>query len=824
MKKFTNLFALSLLRKIFSTLLILVVTTGISMAQALVASARISGLLLDDSGKPMVYATVSLLNALDSSVAKGAITSETGVYSFGHLKAGVYLIEASAVGYKIARSQQITIIGNSIVTVPEIKMQSNSHILSAVSVTATKPLIERKIDRTVVNVENSPLAAGNSAMDILERAPLVSVDKDGNISLKGKQGVTVMINDKLTYLSNAQLATLLRSTDGNTIKSIEIITNPSAKYDAAGNSGIINITLKKNNQAGTNGSLTSGLARGASWRDNETLQLNHKVGNLNLFSSYSHNDAKSIMDLNISRMVTDDVGNKTFFNQITKLSNNYHNNSYRAGADYGFSSTNTIGFVVNGYFNIEDDNNNTRTHIGKNSGTIDSSLRTVSNFYQTFKNFAANLNDVHKIDTSGQQISIDLDYSAFKNYANAVNKTDFYLSNDSIQHPQNYLGNLTPSEIKIYSSKLDYVKPLSKSEKLEAGFKYSDVKTENDLQESKVESIPVISINHFVYNEQIGAMYLNFSKEYKNTTVQAGVRAEYTNSNAAGDSMKLIKRVTNSYFDFFPSVFINRTINDKNQLGLSYSRRIDRPQYDDLNPFTYHLDPYTYLIGNPYLKPQYTNNYEFNYTYNKKITLTLGYSRTTDVITQLPGSNQVTKETYIFLDNLQTQNVYNINLYSPYKITKWWEGDVNATGLYQEFKSENLEGGNLNRGQVGYQIKVTERLTPISGYKLELTGNYQSALVYGLYYIKPIYSVDAGASHSFAKKKANLKLSVSDIFNIRRNDVTVNYGANNLDIRQKRETRIARLTFTYNFGGTKNTAREHQSSADDLNGRVKGSN
>lgn len=824
MKRRINLFGLRLLNNIVAAILFNVIIANSSVAQTPISSARVSGLLLDKSGMPLSYSSVSLLNAIDSTVVRGVISNETGIYSFDHVKVGVYILQASSVGYEILYSSQISVNENSKIVLPDLNLKPSIHSLNDVVVSASKPLIERKNDRTIVNVENSSLAAGNSALDILERAPLVSVDKDGNISLKGKQGVTVMINDKLRYLSSTQLATLLRSTDGNTIKTIEIITNPSAKYDAAGNSGIINIKLKKNNQVGTNGSLSLGIAQGSSLRNNETLQLNHKVGKLNLFSSFSHNDAKSIMDLSIGRIVTDDVGNTTTFNQFTTLSNNFRNNSYRVGADYDLSSKNSIGFVVNGYFNIEDDNNNTRTDISKNFSTKDSSLRTISNLYQTFKNFAANFNDVHKIDTSGQQVSIDLDYSTFKNNANAVNKTDFYLSNGSILRPHNYLGNLTPSEIKIYSSKLDYVKPLSKSIKLEAGFKYSDVRTENDLQETKVESIPVISINHFVYNEQIGAMYLNFSKEYTNTTVQAGLRIENTNSAATGDSMNAVKSIKNNYVDFFPSVFINHTFNNKNQFGLTYSRRVDRPSYDDLNPFTYHLDPYTYLIGNPYLKPQYTDNYELNYTYNKKITLTLGYGRTTDVITQIPGSNSATKETYIFLDNLQTQNVYNINIYSPYKISKWWEGDVNATGLYQEFKSKNLQGGNLDRGQAGYQIKVTERFTPISGYKLELAGNYQSALVYGLYYIKPIYSVDAGVSHSFAKKKANIKLSVSDIFNIRRNDVTINYGANNLDIRQKRETRIARLTFTYNFGGTKNTSREHQSSSDDLNGRVKGSN
>ena len=813
-----------LIHKILYTLLLLTAASSITFAQSSVQSAKISGSLLDEQGKPMMYATASLLNAQDSSIVKGAISNERGIYIFDHIKKGRYVIKASTVGYEKAISQPVTVADDASVTVPQLKMQPNAHSLSAVSITAAKPLIERKIDRTVVNVANSPLAAGNSAMDILERAPGVSVDKDDNISLKGKQGVTVMLNDKLTYLTAAQLATLLRSTDGNTIESIEIITNPSAKYDAAGNSGIINIKLKKNKQTGTNGSVTLGTAYGAYWKDNETLQLNHKEGNLNVFGTFSHNDNKRLQNIDIKRIITDTTGKQTYFNQFSPLTSNNHNNSYRFGVDYDLSSKNTIGFVINGYFNNEDDNNNNWTYIGRNFNTVDSSLHTVSGIRQTYNNFAVNLNDTYKIDTAGQQINVDLDYSKFRNNSNAQYVTDFFLADGSPQHPQSFLGNLTPSNIDIHTAKIDYAKPLTKSIKLEAGFKYADVKTDNDLQQTTVAWARDTSVNHFVYDEKIDAGYLNLNKQFKNTSIQAGLRVEYTSSTAVGDSMNVVQRIPRNYLNFFPSVFINHTINDKNEFSLSYSRRIDRPQYDNLNPFTYHLDPYTYQKGNPYLKPQYTNNFEFNYTYNKSITLTLGYSRTTDVITEVPGSDPVTKVAFVTQQNLQIQNGYNINLFAPYTITKWWEGNINATGFYLGFKSNNLEGSDLNRGQAAYQVRATETFTPFAGYKAELTGNYQSALTYGLFYVKPQYSVDAGVSHSFAKKKANIKLSMSDIFNTRRNDVTSNYASNDLDIRQKRESRITRLTFTYNFGSTKIRARDHQTGADDLNGRVKGGN
>ncbi|HTK21993.1 MAG TPA: outer membrane beta-barrel family protein [Mucilaginibacter sp.] len=812
--------------KIYITLALLIAAIGAVQAQSSGPSANVSGSLLDEQGKPMMYATASLLNAKDSTIVKGAISNDQGVYSFDHIKQGKYVIKATTVGYQKAVSQPITVASNGTFTVPELKMQPNTRSLNTVNVTAAKPLIERKIDRTVVNVANSPLAAGNSAMDILERAPGVSIDKDDNISLKGKQGVTVMLNDKLTYLTAAQLATLLRSTDGNTIESIEIITNPSAKYDAAGNSGIINIKLKKNKQTGTNGSITLGTAYGAYWKDNETLQLNHKEGNLNVFGTFSHNDNKRMQNIDIKRIITGTDGEQTYFNQFSPLTTNNHNNSYRFGADYDLSSKNTIGFVVNGYFNNEFDSNDNRTYIGKNFNIsqADSSLRTVSGIRQTYNNFAVNLNDTYKIDTAGQQLSVDLDYSRFRNNSDAQYRTDFYLADGSLQRPQGFLGNLTPSNINIHTAKVDYAKPLTKSVKLEAGFKYSDVKTDNNLQQTTVDGAPDTSVNHFVYDEKITAGYLNLNKQFKNTSVQLGVRAEYTQSNAVGDSMAVVQRIPRNYLNFFPSVFVNHTINDKNEFSLSYSRRIDRPQYDNLNPFVYHLDPYTYQKGNPYLKPQYTDNFEFNYTYNKSITLTLGYSRTTDVITEIPGTDPATKVAFVTQQNLQIQNAYNANLYAPYTITKWWDGNINATAFYLGFKSNNLEGSNLDKGQAAYQVRATETFKPLNGYKLEVTGNYQSSLTYGLFYVKPQYSVDAGLSHSFANKKANLKLSMSDIFNTRRNDVTSNYGSVDFDIRQKRESRITRLTFTYNFGSTKIRARQHQSGADDLNGRVKGNN
>lgn len=806
---------------IYKILFLPILVAGM-LTTAFAQTTKITGTVIDEHHVPVSFATVSLLRAKDSVLIKGALGTDAGAYVFDRVAAGTYVIKTTAVGYNKGQSQSFTVATDA-VAVPTVTMTTSAQTLKTVSVQSSRPLIEHQADRTVMNVENSVLAAGNSAMEILQRAPGVTVDKDDNISLKGKQGVTVMINDKLTYLTSAQLATLLRSTDGSTIKSIELITNPSAKYDASGNSGIINIKLKKNKQAGTNGSLAAGAGYGFIGSDNESLNLNHKEGNLNLFATLSHNDSKRQQSIQIKRIVTPTAGGATYFNQYTDLQSAHHNNSYRFGADYDLSPKNTIGFVVNGYFNGQNDYVDNPTFIGSSFNKVDSSLHTVSTSLQTYKDFAANLNDVWKIDTAGQQISADLDYSRFRNDANAQYMTNFFLADGSIQHPPAFLGNHTPSVITIRTGKVDYAVPFTKSLKFESGLKFSDVQSDNDLLQRNSASANYISTNHFVYNEKVDAGYINFNQSYKNTSVQVGLRAEYTSSKAVGDSSNIVQTIDRDYLNLFPSVFIHQNLGAKHEVGFSYSRRIDRPQYDNLNPFIFNLDPYTYIKGNPYLRPQYTNNFEFSYTYNKQLNVTLGYSRTTDVITEVPGTDPVTKISFITNQNLQVQNSYNLNVNTPYTITKWWEGDVNLTGFYLGFKSQGLQGADLDRGQTAFQGRTTQTFS-FSHIKAELTGNYQSGLTYSLYFVKPQYSIDAGLSRSFADKKLNVKLSMSDIFNTLRNDVTSNYQNNNLDIRQKRESRITRLTLTYNFGSSKIQARQHQTGAEEEKGRVKGGN
>ncbi|MGI4727186.1 MAG: TonB-dependent receptor domain-containing protein [Janthinobacterium lividum] len=807
------------------TLTILLLSTifwGEEKLSAQTKNGQISGLVVDQQQKPLDYATVTLLKVKDSVLVKGALTDEKGRYQFSNVAAGSYLVSASVINYKKAFSKPIIISeGNAVFTIEKLVMMAASQQLKGVSIVAQKPLIEHQIDKTVLNVANSVLAAGNSALEILQKAPGVTLDKDDNISLKGKQGVTVMIDGKLTYLSSAQLATLLRSTDGNSIQSIEIITNPSAKYDAAGNSGIINIKMKKNRAAGTNGSLILAGGYGAYARTSESLTLNHKEGKFNFFGSFNHGDRKISENLNIDRVVGSG-NNATYFDQKTFMPETYAYNNYRFGTDYDITPKHTIGFLVNGYFNNDQNHNVANTLIGAREGITDSLQKTYSDLNQTFKNFAFNLNDRLQLDTSGQELAIDLDYSRFNNNNIAQYQTDFFLADGNVQRTPSLLRNQTPSEISIRTGKADYTKNLKKIGKLEAGIKLSDVKTDNDLQAQILNGRTYVNditrSNRFIYTEKISAAYLNLSHTFKKFSVQAGLRAENTSSN--GNLITTNQIVDRSYLNFFPSLFLQESLNAKNDVGFTYSRRIDRPSYDNLNPFVYYLDQFTYSQGNPFLKPQYTQSFELSYTYNKSINVSLGYSRTRDVsvgVIETKGN-----ATFVTELNLQTQNSYNININAPYNFTKWWTGNLNFNGFYLGFKSDSLLGGNLSRGKAAFQAKALNTFTMGNGIKAELSGDYQSPLVYGVFNIKPQYGVDAGFSKTFLNKKLNAKFSVSDIFNTRTNNLSSNYTNTNINVYQKRDSRVALLTLTYNFGNSKLQTRRHNSGADAEKNRVKG--
>lgn len=784
---------------------------------------NISGVILDENDKPADYVTVVLFKAADSSVVKTAFTDPNGSFGFVVASKGTYFYKASNMGYKTLKSKIITVTeDNQKIDFGTAKLVATAQNLKDVNVAVTKPLIERKMDKIVMNVSNSSIMTGSSALEVLQKAPGVTVDQNDKISMMGKQGVLIQLDGKQTYMSSADVANLLRNMQSSDIESIELITNPSSKYDASGNSGIINIKTKKNKNGGTNGSINGSLGYGKNLRGNAGLNLNHRTQKLNLFGNYNYGKFERDNLIAIDRISNGTPD--TYFMQVGESNRKQYNNNFKAGLDYFIDKKNTIGVLVNGYFNHGTEAGVNNTLIGPSFQKIDSTL--ISNSLQTnkYNNISYNLNYKSVLDTAGSEISADVDYSRYNGNDGSDYANDYLFANGSRIRPINYIRNNTPSIIDIKAFKVDYNVSLSKTVKLEAGVKSSWVKTDNDLQAEEFVNNnwqnDVRRSNQFVYDENVNAAYTNLNKQFKNTSVQIGLRMEQTNSK--GNLITTNTVVKRSYWDFFPTLFVQQNLSKNNQLGFSYSRRIDRPSYDALNPFIYYLDQYTYNKGNPFLNPQYTHNFELSYTLLQKYMLTLGYSRVNDVIAEVILPDEAQKALYQTNANIATNISYSANLNVPVQITKWWQTNNNLNVFYLSFESPNLAGRALKTGKTSFQFKSQQTFTIVNGFTAELNGNYESPLDYGTLSLKARYSIDAGLSKTLFNKKASLKLALSDVFNMSENNLSSAYPGLTYTVHQKNETRVGRISFTYRFGKNEiKPARRRSTGTEAEQGRMK---
>lgn len=791
------------------------------LAQEKPAQGTINGTILDDQNKPVDYATIGLFKTADSSLVKTALTTPDGKFQFANIKPGSYYIKTNMMGFEIYKGKPFN-APESVLNLENVHLKSNSKTLNAVSITTTKPLIERKADKLVMNVENSTVAVGSNALEVLQKAPGVSVDQNDNISMQGKQGVLIMLDGKQTYMSNADVANLLRNMQSSELETIELITNPSSKYDASGNSGIINIKTKKSKNGGTNGNLNLTAGYGKNLRGNAGISLNHRTKNVNVFGNYNYGQQGRDNLITIDRISNGTPD--TYFMQVGEMYRKNHNNNFKAGVDFFLDKKNTLGVLVNGYFNNGREFDSNNTIIGPSFNQIDSTLVAKSLQTNKYNNVSYNLNYKSILDTAGQELSADLDYSRYNGNEGSMYDNTYRFANGNLIRPTEYTRNGTPSNIQIKAFKLDYTLPINKTMRLEAGAKSSWVKTDNNLIAeaylSNAWTNDVRRSNRFIYDENVNAVYTNFNKQFKNTTVQVGLRMEQTNSK--GNLITTNNVVERSYWDFFPTFFLQQNLSENNQVGFSYSRRIDRPSYDALNPFVYYLDQYTYNKGNPFLNPQYTHSFELSYTFMQKYLLSLSYSRVNDVITEvlLPDASQ--KALYQTNANLAKNITYAANLNVPVKVAKWWSMNNNLNVFYLSFKSPDLAGQALSTGKTSFQFKSQQSFIIMDGLTAELFGSYESPLDYGTLSLGSRYSVDAGISKSLLKKKATLKLAMSDVFNTYETNLKSAYPGLKYSVYQKNETQIGKISFTYRFGKNEiKPARRRSTGTEDEQGRMK---
>ena len=787
--------------KFFFLISIPLFVTSKIYAQSNSGDRKITGHVTDERQRPALYATVTLYQAADSSILKKVMTTLTGDYYFEKLPSANYLISIEWICYKKHYTSPFLLradkrMGNIMLTAEPTQLED-------VTIVSKRPLVEHRNDKVILNIANSILAAGNSALEILAKAPGVTVDQDGNISLKGKRGVNVMLDGKPTYLSAQQLTATLRATSGNTIQTIELISNPSSKYDASGSAGIINIRLKKNSSYGTNGTVTAGGAYGSYYKANGGVTLNHRSKNINIFGTYNYDRGKDFENLNVQRSNTN--GSETTYFDVTGHDISSRNNhSYKAGIDYDLNDKSVIGFMTSGFVNNNATNANSTTLIGNQFKLADSTIKASTPAYMQLKNQTYNLNYKTVIDTSGQEFNADLDYSTFRSINNADYNNYFFNANGSTLKAPVIFRNATPSSIKIWAAKADYVYPFSSKTKLETGVKSSYVKTDNDsqfenLQEGNWQN-DLTRSNRFIYKEYVNAAYANLQTAFNNTKLQIGLRTELTNSE--GNSITVKSVVKRNYLDFFPNISVSRDLSKDHEIGLSYGRRIDRPDYKSLNPFIYFADLYTFSQGNPLLNPQYTNAFTLSYGYKKTLNVSLGYSHTKDVMTTTLLTDTIKKTLLLFDQNLATQTLLDLNVSLPVTITKWWSTANDLSVFHRKYTTPDLMGAPFKSEKVTFFLNTTQTFTVTPSVNAELSFNYQSPQIYGTYTARPIYSTNIGISKSFLDNKANLKLAVNDVFNTQQIKIRSTVPMQDYQLYQKQESQVFRLTFTYNFGSS----------------------
>ncbi|MGZ8557212.1 MAG: TonB-dependent receptor domain-containing protein [Chitinophagaceae bacterium] len=795
-----------------------------------IVRGKISGTVIDGNTKTIESATITLLKAKDSAVAKMSVADKTGKFEFENIAEGRYMVSISAIGHEKGFSETIDInAANTEVILKTIELKPQAKSIAGVTVTSKRPFIEQKPGKTVLNVDASPTNTGLNALELLEKSPGVSVDNDGNISLKGKQGVLILVDGKPTYMSGADLAALLKNMQSSNLEQIEIMTNPPAKYDAAGNSGIINIKTKKGIVKGMNGTANLGYTQGIYGRVNGGVNLNYRNDKLNLFGGYNAGTYEGFNRLNIDRNFyeADKKTLKGSSDQVSRphFKGQYHN--VKAGMDYYFTKKDVVGIVVNGNFNDNDEDPQSLSNLRFPSGAIDYSIRSRGLNTRKSSNLTTNLNYKHTFDSTGREISADLDQAYYSNKSLTSLNTEILDANGTENGSDIVLNGNIPSIINIYSAKVDYVHPFKSGLKLEAGLKTSFVKTDNQVEYLRNSgygwSVDDRS-NHFIYEENINAAYAIFSKTIKKWELTAGLRLENTIAN--GRQIKSDSSFKRDYTNLFPNFGVGYNANEKNQFNLSYSRRITRPDYDDLNPFVFFLDSLTYGQGNPYLQPQFTNNIEVSHTYNRFLTTTLNYTQTDDIITQMLKQDTEKKVTFQTQENFSKMRQIGMAVSANFPIQKWW--NVNAytnvfnnhyTGVYQN----GVKNDPIDIQFTSFMTNITNSITiGKKGWTAEVSGWYRSKAPEGLLVINDMWAVNSAISKQVFKKKGTVKLGVRDIFYSQKFSGYAKYSDVDVDISGRRDSRQFNASFTYRFG-KKNIApaRRKTGGAGDEQNRVK---
>ena len=761
-------------------------------------TALISGIVHDSlSDNPVEYANVVLYSLKDSQLVNGCISDNKGKFFIEKVSPGKYFLKVSFMGYKTYKTNLVITPKINEYKMDVIYLKDASSSMKEVTIIGERPLIEYKLDKKVVNVDKNINTAGGTALDVLQNVPSVTVDFDGSVSMRGTTNVTILIDGRPSGLTGTKLEQIPASA----IESIEIITNPSAKFNPEGMGGILNIKLKKKKEKGLNGLVSANIGTGNKY--NGSLNLNYSKNKFNFFGSYDYrkNERKGYGDMNRVTYYNDTasylIQHDNFL--MERLSNNI-----KLGLDYAITRKDKISFT---WFYSRGNNQDNET---SNSSIFDEN-HIFSEYYENSnledghdQSFDYTLNYKRTFARRYQELTADIIYST---------SADDELSDIKLQEfnldftPKNFTPNLQNSLNNMKSKRLtiqmNYVHPLKGESKIEMGLQSINRNNDNDYyyknfnySDSQWE-IDSNFTNRFIYDDKVQAIYGTYSKVYKKLSAQAGLRLE--GAFITADSRSLNKVFHRDYFSAFPSLHITRKFEKAGQdVQLSYSRRINRPDMHSLNPYIDKSDPLSYRYGNPELKPEYINSYELGHTkYWKSTSLytNLFYRQINDVIKRVVflDSNGIINMT---ADNLSSGQSYGVEFVYDQKITKWWKATANFSYFRTIIKGDN-SNTNLTNDNYSWTSSINTSMMLPKSIALQINGFYRGPIIQPQGEMKQMYSVDIALKKDIFKEQGTITFRLSDIFNTMKFTMVSKGEGFEGEYLRKRQTRVAYFGFTY---------------------------
>ncbi len=780
--------------------------------------STIRGEIVDENHDPVVYANLSLLRSRDSSVVTYTTTNPEGKFEFDKQARGTYLIKAESIGYQTTFSKPISLTaGNPTVTIDTLLMPTDAHQLNAVKISAIRPTIEHKPGQIDINIENSSLSSGNSLRDILQKSPGVFVDQNGQVALNGKSGVQIMIDGQDSHLTADQLANFLENTPAESISKIELMNNPSEKYSAEGTAGIINIVMKKNKNRGIKGSLQTGFTYGSYWRNNSSANLSYNNSKISLYADYSYRRYKNKQRNEITRYFEDpetgEISNS--MHQESDLFNTTNTHSTRLGMDYKIDEKQRIGMDLKASFNHSDFDTDSPVYFRNKIGNTDSISQSNNHLGSRWNNESVNLHYNLDPDDNGSTLAVNLDYNRYHDRVSQdLNTFAQDPEKETVTSRIDRRG-IQPSTISIYAAKIDYTQALGAGYQLESGIKTSFVKSDNnsifEIKRANQWKNDPGNTNHFIYKENVNAAYASLRKDFeKGWGLKVGLRAEQVH-------IKTLQKITDSinsqnYIDFFPNLSVSKAISENHQFNFSYSRRINRPDYQSLNPFIYYIDEYSFQQGNPFLQPEYVDKFTLSYIFKERYSAEISYDHTRDIMTSVIHQNPEKKSIVQTNDNLNTSDNFTLSLNAPIAITPWWD-TYNSAQFYKNHYKGLYNEVELDKSQFSYSLNSQQTFLLPGDLKAELNAMYRSKFIMGAFEIKDVGMLSLGFQKSFWEDKASLKLNVNDVFQTLNFDTDVNFDNLHLKTHYISNSRSVNLTFTYNFGNQNLTIKKHEDSS-----------